>query len=120
MVIFEYAEIQHTLSISQKSICRVACRACRYYLLYYWNYIKFFETGAVIEAKINSNNYNKISSYFNLVSPNISKGSFIYDGKELKITLDSVIFIGCLTLEDNIVVQNQKSLLWDIFYPIEI
>lgn len=87
---------------------------------YYWNYIKFFEDGTVIEASINSDNLSKISSTFKKDSPNITLGSFSYDGKEIKITLNGSSFNGGLTLENNILLQNQKNLSWDLYSVTEV
>jgi hypothetical protein len=86
----------------------------------YWNYIKFFEDGTVIEASINSDNLRKISSAFEKDSPNITRGSFAYDGEEIQISLNGSSFTGGTTLDNDLLLQNQENLSWDLYNITDI
>jgi hypothetical protein len=85
---------------------------------YYWNYIKFFEDGTLIESSINSDDSDKIQLNFMPDNQNISHGKYTYDGKELIIELNNVTLKGGETLEGNIVIQSLANLNWDKYFLI--
>jgi hypothetical protein len=83
---------------------------------YYWNYIKFFEDGTLIEASINSEDFNNIQLNFTPDNQNISHGKYTYDGKELIIELNKTTLKGGETLEGNIVIQSLIDLNWEHYF----
>lgn len=85
---------------------------------YYWNYIKFFEDGTLIEASINSDDSDKIQLNFMPGNQNISHGKYIYNGDELIMELNNVTLKGGETSEGNIVIQSSANLNWDKYYLI--
>lgn len=82
---------------------------------FYWSYIKFYEDSTLIEAIINTDNLDKINANFHSDNSNISKGHYSFEDKELLISIDKSKYIGGITKQNEMVIQNSKTLSWELY-----
>lgn len=85
---------------------------------FYWNYLMFFENGTVIEGNINGDDYEKIKAAFLNSNENLTKAKFSYIDKEINVFFSNMVLRGELTFENNLILQSDVTLVWDMFIPI--
>lgn len=86
---------------------------------YYWNYFMFFSDGTLIEATIASEDFKKIKLNFSKKNDALNHFQYTWNEKEFDIHLDGAILHGGLTSENKLILQSDKTLVWDIYSPID-
>lgn len=83
---------------------------------YYWDYLKFYEDGMVIQASITSDNFEKINLNFNKNNSNIEKGKFKLSDKEIKLQFSEKRCSGGITKELDLVLYIENQFKWEKYY----
>jgi len=81
---------------------------------YYWDYLKFFGDGTVIEASINSEDFERINSNFIKGSTTITHGQFTLNRTHISLEFDKTILSGELA-NDNKIILRKSDLSWEIY-----